>query len=258
MKTQSNRSGYKTDLIMVGLVFILTLLLLFSTSCKHEPQILPKADITTEPTGNGNGNGSGNQTSTCDPDSVYFQKVILPLIVSNCATSGCHDAVTHEEGIVLDSYQNIMNHGDIRIGNPGTSELYEVITDNDPDKRMPPPPANPMSQADIDLIATWIRQGAQNNTCTDNSCDSSMVTFSGTIAPMLQSKCVGCHNNSTQGGQVNLSGFANVNTSVQNGKLLGSIEHASGFAPMPKATPKLSPCEIAVVRTWIREGAINN
>jgi hypothetical protein len=258
MKSKENKAAMKIDLIMVSLVFLLTLLLLFTSSCKHEPQILPGKDPLTENNPNGNTNGNGNEVSTCDPDSVYFQKSILPLIVSNCAKSGCHDAVSHKDGIVLDNYQNIMNHGDIRPGNPGNSDLYEVITDNDPDKIMPPPPATPMSQADRDLIASWIRQGATNNTCTDGSCDTSAISYSNSILPILQSKCIGCHNNSLSSGQVNLTGHSNVNITVQNGTLLGSITHASGFFAMPKGGPQLSVCEIASIRTWIRNGAPNN
>jgi len=256
MKTENK--AYKIDLLMVSLIFILTLFLLLTSSCKHEPQILPIPNQTSETGGTGNGNWNGNQGSTCSPDSVYFQKSILPLIVSNCAKSGCHDAASHKDGIVLASYTNIMNHGDIRPGRPSNSDLIEVITENDPDKIMPPPPAAPMSQADINLLTTWINQGALNNNCSDGNCDTSSVTYSGTITPILQSKCVGCHNNTLQSGLVNLIGYANVKVYAQSGSLLGSIQHANGYFPMPKGGTQLSECEIASVRTWIRNGAINN
>ncbi|HNS12216.1 MAG TPA: hypothetical protein PKM97_06340 [Bacteroidia bacterium] len=259
---KAENKAYKIDLLMASLIFILTLFLLLTSSCKHEPQILPNQDPNSENNGtgnaNGNGNGNGNQASTCSPDSVYFQKSILPLIVSNCAKSGCHDAASHKDGIVLDSYANIMNHGEIRPGRPGNSELIEVITETDPDDIMPPPPAAPMSQADINLLTAWINQGAQNNDCTDGNCDTTNISFSGTVSPILQSKCVGCHNNSLQSGQVNLSGHANVLIYAQSGSLLGSIMHANGYFPMPKGGTQLSDCEISSVRTWIRNGALNN
>ena len=258
MKSNTNNQAVRIDLLMIGFIFILTLILLSTTSCKHEPQVLPSKDIISENNGNGNGNGNSNQVSTCDPDSVYFQKNILPLIVSSCAKSGCHDAISHKDGIVLDSYPNIMNHGDIRPGNPGSSDLYEVITENDPDKIMPPPPDAPMSQGSIDMIANWIRQGALNNNCSDNNCDSSSITFSASINPILQSKCIGCHNNSLASGQVNLSGYNNVQVYAQSGSLLGSIQHSNGYFSMPKGSPQLSNCEIASVSIWIRNGYPNN
>lgn len=260
MNFKEKKTAISIDLLMVTLVFVLTLLLLFTSSCKHEPRILPSSDLTTENNGNGGsgGNGNGNQQLTCDPDSIYFQKTILPLIVSSCSKSGCHDAASHQDGVVLDNYQNIMNHGAINPGNPGSSELYEAITENDPDKIMPPPPASPMKQSDIDMIATWIRQGARNNTCSEGSCDTLNVTFSSSINSLIQSNCVGCHNGSLASGQVNLEGYSNVKATAQNGSLLGSISHSTGFFPMPKGISKLSDCEIAMVRIWIDQGSPNN
>ena len=40
-----------------------------------------------------------------------FQQDVLPLIVSSCAMSGCHDAASAQEGVVLTSYSTIMNTG---------------------------------------------------------------------------------------------------------------------------------------------------
>ncbi|MFM7725701.1 MAG: c-type cytochrome domain-containing protein, partial [Flavobacteriales bacterium] len=106
---------------------------LFFTSCKNDPlEFLP-------PSGNGTG------ANSCDPDSAYFENDIAPLLNTNCAKSGCHDPITHAEGIRLNTYANVMNSGIIDPGNPGNSDLIEVITDTDPDKIMPPPPANPMT-----------------------------------------------------------------------------------------------------------------
>ncbi|REJ81159.1 MAG: hypothetical protein DWQ44_11690 [Bacteroidetes bacterium] len=245
----------KTDLVIAGLIFILTLLLLSVSSCKHEP-ILPEG-ITISQNGNNN-NNNNNPINTCSPDSVYFQNTILPLIVSNCATSGCHDAASHQDGIVLDSYQNIMVYGDIRAGRPGSSELYEVITDNDPDKRMPPLPLQALSQTQINQIAQWINQGALNNNCTENNCDSSISRYSVEVSQIISAKCSGCHNSTVMSGQINLSNYQGVNSAALNGSLLGSITHQTGWTPMPQGSPKLSDCEIALIRTWVQNGAINN
>lgn len=260
MKTKEKGKAIKIDIVMMGFVFLLTLLLLFIISCKHEPQIIPRPDSGIDNSGTINTGTTGtNEASTCDPDSVYFEKSILPLIVSSCAKSGCHDAISHKDGVVLNSYQNIMNHGDIRPGNPGNSDLYKYMISNDPDKIMPPPPAAPMSQSDINLVYKWINQGARNNTCSEGgACDTSSVTFSAKVNPILLSKCVGCHSNTLASGQVNLTGYSNVHIYAQSGSLLGSINHDYGYFPMPKGIPKLSNCEIAIVRTWIREGANNN
>ena len=44
----------------------------------------------------------------CNPDTVYFKQKILPLIVSNCAMSGCHDAISKKDGVVLTDFTNII------------------------------------------------------------------------------------------------------------------------------------------------------
>ncbi len=61
-------------------------------SCTHNPDdiILPQDNGGTEPP---------IDTIACDPDTVYFQNTVLPLIQSTCATTGCHDAASHQHGI---------------------------------------------------------------------------------------------------------------------------------------------------------------
>ena len=148
------------DLMLAGVIFLLVLMMFALSSCKHQPQILP-ADLTG---GNENpGGGTVGNENNCDPNVVYFEQQILPIIVSNCAKSGCHNSIDHEEDIVLNSYSSIMSDGEISAGNPGNSELYEVITETDPDDIMPPPPHSPLTSAQIALIRTWIQQGAPNN-----------------------------------------------------------------------------------------------
>ena len=86
--------------------------------------------------------------STCDPDTVYFQNTILPLVVSSCATTGCHDRESHRDGIILMDYASIIQTGKIKPGNPGDSEFFESLTDSD-DDLMPPPPYDPLNSDQI-------------------------------------------------------------------------------------------------------------
>jgi len=43
-----------------------------------------------------------------------------------------------------------------------------------------------------------------------------------------------------------------------NGTLAGAIEHTPGFTPMPQFGDKLSDCNIAIIKAWINNGALNN
>ena len=249
------------DFMLAGVLFLLVLFMLMLTSCKHEPEVLPIEPLTGN-NGNGNngGNGSGNgngNVSTCDPDSVYFETQILPLLVSNCAKPGCHTPQDHQDGVVLNSYLNIMATGDVRPGNPGNSDLYEVLVETDPDDKMPPEPATPLTSSQINLIYRWIAQGAKDNSCS-NTCDTTNVTFSATVFPLLQANCVGCHSGSAPGGNIRLENYANVLAVAQNGKLLGSVNHSAGYKAMPFGGNKLPACNIDQIRIWVDGGAQNN
>jgi hypothetical protein len=89
-------------------------------------------------------------------------------------------------------------------------------------------------------------------------CDTSNISFAGSVTPILQVHCIGCHNSGFPSGGINLDGFENVQPVANNGRLLGAITHSSGFIPMPKDAPKLSSCEIEKIRIWIEKGTQNN
>jgi uncharacterized membrane protein len=211
-------------------------------------------------TGNeGTGTGAeGGATITCHPDTVYFQQQVLPVFISNCAMSGCHDAASRQEGVVLTDYNNIINTGDVRPFNPSNSDIWEKINDNDPSDRMPPPPKNPLSQEQKDLVKKWILQGARNNSCSASACDVTNVTFNSTIRPTINNKCVGCHSGRAPQGGFSFDTYAGVKAKVDDGRLWGAVNHLPGYSPMPKGGAKLSNCEINQFRKWIEAGAPNN
>lgn len=93
------------------------------------------------------------------------------------------------------------------------------------------------------------------------TCDLSNVTFSATVKPILQASCLSCHSNSTangSGGGIRLENYSDVKVQAQNGKLMGTINHASGYQPMPQGGGKLSDCEISKLQKWIDNGTPNN
>lgn len=230
-------------------VKILTLLLIGSISlifsCRHELPENPQSGGNIPPP---------VTNIPCSPDSVYFVNEIMPIISSNCTMSGCHDNISHKEGVNLTTYSNIMRY--IIPGNAGNSKLYRVIirTDND---RMPPPPMPALSQTQKDKIVKWINQGARNNSCAA-ACDTAVFTYSNAIKNTIQNKCVGCHNPASLGGNIDLSTFNGVKTVALDGRLFGSIAQLSGYKPMPQNSPKLSDCEIRQIQKWVNAGALNN
>ncbi len=225
------------------LTFAITLLSL--TACKHDPQ-----EIIT-PVINNPDNGNNNNTN----DSVSFQTEILPMLVGNCAMTGCHDAASASEGVILNNYNNVINTAKVIAFNPNNSELYEVLLETDPDKRMPRPPAAPLSQTQIALIAKWINQGARNTNIV--RCDTNTYTFAA-VQTIISNSCGGCHSSANPQGGISLGNYNNIKQQTQNGKLLGSINHLLGNSPMPKGGNKLESCKITIIQKWANAGCPNN
>ncbi len=223
------------------------------SSCEIATISIWVRDSTLTNPGGGGSSGSG---STCNPDTVYFQNTILPIIVSNCATSGCHDATTHREGVRLTDYASIINTGHIVAGNLSSSKLYGAITSSE-DEKMPPTTRTPLTSSQINSVKTWILQGALNNSC-NAACDTTNVTFSQSVFPIIQNFCLGCHNVPNPGGGIYLRNYVDIITVVNNGKLLGSINHDPGFFAMPLGGNKLSNCDLSTFKIWINNGAPNN
>jgi len=90
------------------------------------------------------------------------------------------------------------------------------------------------------------------------NCDTTGVTFSGTVLPLIQTNCYACHSQAAGQGGIILEGHANVVIRVNDGKLIGAVSHASGFTPMPQNGQKLADCDIKRIQTWINAGAPNN
>lgn len=92
-------------------------------------------------------------------------------------------------------------------------------------------------------------------------CDTSNVTYSGTVSGIIQSYgCLAppCHGSA--GGQAgfSLSGYPALKAKVTDGRLFGAINHFSGFIPMPQNEGKMDPCDIDKIRAWIDQGAPDN
>lgn len=233
------------------------LLSILVSSCQHEP-------IIDEPTGSGGTDNPVDTTDTiiiitelgCDPDTVYFQNDILPIIQSNCAFSGCHGDGSAQDGVDLTTYASIISTAGVEPFDLDGSDLYEVITETDPDKIMPPPPNNSLNADQITLIATWIMQGALNNSCEE--CDTTAVTYSDVISPIIQNNCQGCHSGSFPSGGITLTNHAEIQAYALTGALEGVVNHESGYVAMPYNQPQLPSCQLDQIRIWVEEGALDN
>ena len=99
------------------------------------------------------------QMETHEPIDVAaaFAQNILPILTARCALSGCHVA-DGPHGLDFRTYESFVaggEHGSVFIpGNAEESEIVEEIVEG----KMPPPPRDPLTAAEIQLFRDWINQ----------------------------------------------------------------------------------------------------
>lgn len=84
------------------------------------------------------------------------------------------------------------------------------------------------------------------------------VTFTADVLPLLNQYCNNCHAGTFASAGIRLDQYSYVKTSVDNGKLMGSIKWSAGYSPMPKNASKLTTCNLDKIQAWITAGALNN
>jgi hypothetical protein len=223
-------------------------------ACKHQPEL---TDVIDDSGGNGNPDTLIVNPDPCDPDSVYFQTQVLPILVSNCAMEDCHDAITAEDGIQLDSYLALMNSDIVDPGDPGNSDFIEVLTETGNDLMPPTDAGGPLSADQIALLTQWVAQGAVNNSCTPD-CDPTQFSYAVNLEPVIELACEGCHSGANPSGGVSLTNYNEVRATALDGSLMHSLFGTGGYSIMPDNTLGLPECNITQFQLWVNAGAPNN
>lgn len=97
----------------------------------------------------------------------------------------------------------------------------------------------------------------------NSTCDTSGVTYSGDVWPVINANCTGCHSGAAPSGNIALENYDQIKAKAlipagQSGSLYGAISHDPGNSAMPKSGAKLPDCNILKIKTWIDNGAENN
>lgn len=95
-------------------------------------------------------------TAADTPKKIDFAHDIAPLIKARCAE--CHTNGKYKGSFSLDTREDILKTKTITPGKSGDSELFQRVTSNRADFRMPPK-GNPLSAKEIDLVKRWIDEG---------------------------------------------------------------------------------------------------
>ena len=218
------------------IVFFLSVILL---SCHHKADlsIAPPKPLPPGP------------EFKCSHDTIYFRNTVLPVILSGCAKTGCHDETSHKSNHILDNYAGIISL--VKPFDPQNSKLYTVLFSGSQERM---PRGTPFTIDQKSIIYWWIAQGAYNNKCDSAGCDSTIVTYTATIAPICAAWCTGCHGGSNPANGLSLESYDQVVACANSSRLMGALRHDNGFYPMPKGGEMLSPCEINLFQKWINIG----
>jgi mono/diheme cytochrome c family protein len=99
------------------------------------------------------------------------------------------------------------------------------------------------------------------------------ISFSRDVMPIFRGRCVGCHQSGAEGFEksgLDLTSYEGVMKGTKHGKMVIPKDpdssnlmwlldwRASPEVRMPHGSKKLSTCDRNDIRTWIREGALNN
>jgi uncharacterized membrane protein len=198
----------------------------------------------------------------CDPNEVYFEKDVYPIIKRSCAVTGCHGGGSTADGVNLDNYTKIIATGGIRAGNPSGSKFFTVLTASG-SKLMPPPPTPKLTTTEIAIINKWITAGAKNVVCNPNfgnpiGCDTTTVTYSGTIKKIMDDECVGCHKATLNYASIRVDTYDGLKAAVAKPSFIGSIKWSAGYVKMPQGRSQLDACTINKINKWIKNGAKND
>ena len=92
--------------------------------------------------------------------AVSFAEQIQPIFEARCTE--CHGERSAELGLNLSTYEGVMVGSDygtvIEAGNPDGSLIIDMIASGDM-----PEDGDPMPPEELELLRTWIAEGAENN-----------------------------------------------------------------------------------------------
>jgi hypothetical protein len=90
------------------------------------------------------------------------------------------------------------------------------------------------------------------------NCDTTNVTYAGTVAPIMANTCNSCHSGNFAQAGVRTDNYTDLKKIADDGRLWGTINHEIAGKEMPQGLPKLNDCTLAKIRKWIDDGALNN
>lgn len=92
----------------------------------------------------------------------------------------------------------------------------------------------------------------------NTTCDTTHVSYSLQIVPILQNNCYSCHSGATPPTGIKLDTYTNLKVFAANGFLSAAVQHTGTVTPMPYGLPQLPSCEVNTIVAWVDQGMLNN
>ena len=188
-------------------------------------------------------------------DSVYFANDVLPILLKNCAISGCHNERDKTEGIVLTSYHNVMDKENhlVNTNEIKKSKLLSVLN-GESYHIMPPPDYPPLSNNEVQMIEKWILQGALNN-YQPNLAAIENPSFIQDIKPIIDLYCIRCHAGNEAPANLNLEMEMQITMIANNGDLIDALKGTNNLKRMPSKSSPLPLHLQKTIENWVKNGA---
>ena len=99
-------------------------------------------------------------SAKADDKKVSFEKDVLPIFKASCIS--CHKADKKKGKLDMSTYADLMKGGKqgspVKAGDPAKSLIIEMISGKEPEM---PEKGDKLSDAQVQIISDWIKQGAK-------------------------------------------------------------------------------------------------
>ena len=111
------------------------------------------------------------------------------------------------------------------------------------------------------LLLSCGGESGASEAVAESTCVTENLSFKADIWPIFEANCLPCHNSEDYARKADgnlFDGYASVKEKLDEGLIIGNIEHTSGFIKMPYKKTKIADCDIDKIKAWAKAGALDN
>lgn len=115
------------------------------------------------------------------------------------------------------------------------------------------------------LTITFLSSCSTNQVEITTSASVGPISYSQDVVPILTNRCIKCHGNDKQEGQLDLSSYAAIMAGGKSGDVIspGNADNSKLISlvtsgKMPKKGAKLNPDQVKILMDWVNAGAQDN